>query len=149
MSDTRILDEIKQALEFREGKWSEKKGVWDYSTTIAERKAFLIKKKLTYSLKIRIDDGTKMVRFSEMLVEAGSGLSTGGDFEGGMSTGFGVKTESYNTFKNPRQGTIDEQSRLFGKDYSYQFDYSEVRSKVKAVVEKAGYQFQYQILPVK
>jgi hypothetical protein len=149
MLSTSILDEIKKALEFRDGKWNEKKGVWDFSATIAERKAFLSKKKLTYSLRIRIDDGTKVAKFSEMLIEASSGLSSGGDFDGGISTGFGIKTESYNTFKGARQGTIEEQSRPFGKDYSYQFDYSGIRSKVQAVVENAGYQFEYQILPVK
>jgi hypothetical protein len=149
MPNTSVLDEIKKALEYLDGKWNEKKGVWDFSATIAERKAFLSKKKLTYSLRIRIDDGTKVVKFSEMLMEASSGLSSGGDFDSGMSTGFGIKTESYNTFKGARQGTIEEQSRLFGKDYSYQFDYSGIRSKVQAVVENAGYQFEYQILPVK
>jgi len=149
MPNTSVLDEIKKALEYLDGKWNEKKGVWDFSATIAERKAFLSKKKLTYSLRIRIDDGTKVVKFSEMLMEASSGLSSGGDFDSGMSTGFGIKTESYNTFKGARQGTIEEQSRLFGKDYSYQFDYSGIRSKVHAVVENAGYQFEYQILPVK
>jgi len=146
---TNIMDEIKKSLENRNGKWNEKKGVWDFSTTIAERKAFLSKKKLTYSLKIRIDDGAKIVRFSEMLIEAGSGLSSGGDFDSGMSTGFGFKTESYNTLSGARQGTIEEQSNLFGKDYSYQFDFKEIRLKVKDVVEKAGYKFGYQILPVK
>ncbi|MCX6054373.1 MAG: hypothetical protein NTZ74_05555 [Chloroflexi bacterium] len=144
-----ILDEIKKSLENRSGKWTEKKGVWDYSTTIAERKALLSKKKLTYSLRIRIDDNTKVVRFSEMLVEAGSGLSSGGGFDGGMSPGFGFKTESYNTFSGARQGTIDEQSSLFGKNYSYQFDFKEIRLKIKEIVEKADYQFDYQILPVK
>lgn len=144
-----LIDDVKKSLESLNGKWSERKGLWEYSATIAERKAFLSKKKLTYSLKMRIDDGAKVVRFSEMLVEAGSGLSTGGDFDSGMSSGFGFKTESYNTFGGARQGTIDEQSNLFGKDYSYQFDFKEVRLKVKSLAERAGYQFEYQILPVK
>ena len=143
-----ILDEVKKSLENRNGKWNEKKGVWDFSTTIAERKAFLSKKKLTYSFRIKINDGAKTVNFSEMLIEAGSGLS-GGDFDNGISTGFGFKTESYNTFHGARQGTIDEQSVLFGKNYSYQFDFKEIRSLVKEIVENAGYQFAYQILPVK
>lgn len=146
---TDLLGEIKKSLENRDGKWNEKKGLWDFSATIAERKAFLSKKKLTYSLRLRIDDGAKIVKFSEMLVEAGSGLSSGGDFDSGMSSGFGFKTESYNTFGGKRQGTIEEQSLLFGKDYSYTFDFNEIRSKVKDIVEKAGYKFEYQILPVK
>ena len=143
-----ILDEIKKSLENRNGKWNEKKGVWEFSTTIAERKAFLSKKKLTYSLKLKIDEDAKAVKFSEMLTEAGSGLSTGGDFDSG-STGFGFKTESYNTFGGTRQGTIEEQSNLFGKNYSYQFDFKVIRLMVQSIVEKAGYTFAYQILPVK
>lgn len=146
---TDLLGEIKKSLENRDGKWNEKKGPWDFSATIAERKAFLSKKKLTYSLRLRIDDGAKIVKFSEMLVEAGSGLSSGVDFDSGMSSGFGFKTESYNTFGGKRQGTIEEQSLLFGKDYSYTFDFNEIRSKIKDLVEKAGYKFDYQILPVK
>ncbi len=144
-----LIDEVKKSLENRNGKWNEKKGVWDFSVVIAERKAFLSKKKLTYSMKMRIDDSAKTVRFSEMLVEAGSGLSTGGDFDSDMSSGFGFKTQSYNTLNGARQETIEEQSKLFGKDYSYQFDFNEIRSTVKGIAEKAGYQFEYQILPVK
>lgn len=146
---TGLIDEIKEALENQNGRWTEKKGLWDFSATIAERKAFLSTKKLTYTLKIRIDDGMKVVRFSEMLVEAGSGFSTGGDFDSDMSSGFGFKKETYNTFGGARQGSIEEQSKLFGKDYSYQFDFKEMREKVKDIVEKAGYKFEYQILPVK
>jgi len=146
---TNIMADIKKSLESYSGKWGEKKSLWDFSTTIAERKVFLSKKKLTYSLKMRIDDDAKVVRFSEMLVEVGSGFSTGSDFDSDMSTGFGVKKESYNTFKGARQGTIEEQSKLFGKDYSYQFDFKEIRTKVQEIVEKAGYKFEYQILPVK
>ncbi len=144
-----VLDEIKKSLENRDGKWTEKKGVWSFSTTVAERKAFLSKKKLTYSLKVRVDDSTKVIKFSEMLIEAGSGLSTGGDFDSGMSTGFGFKAESYNTFGGARQGTIEEQSSLFGKNYSYQFDFKEIRLMVQGIAEKAGYTFEYQVLPVK
>jgi hypothetical protein len=142
-----LMDEIKNAFGNLDGKWNEKKGLWDFSVVIAERKTFLSKKKLTYSARIRIDDASKVVKFSEMLMEAGSGLSMGGD--DGMSSGFGVKTESYNTFGGARQGTIDEQSKQFGKDYSYKFDFNEKREKVKEAVEKAGYKFEYQILPVK
>ncbi|KAF0104966.1 MAG: hypothetical protein FD147_2643 [Chloroflexi bacterium] len=149
MTNINIIDEIKIALVNQNGNWNEKKGVWEFSATIAERKAFLSKKKLTYSAKMRIDDGTKVVKFSEMLIEAGSGLSSGGGFDGGMSTGFGVKTESYNTFSGSRQGTIEEQSNLFGKEYSYSFDFKVTRGIVKEIVEKAGYKFDYQILPVK
>lgn len=147
MPNTNLIGEIQKALGNYDGKWNEKKGVWDFSTVIAERKAFLSKKKLTYSLKMRIDDNAKIVKFSEMLTESGSGLSSGSD--DGISGGFGFKTESYNTFSGARQGTIEEQSTLFGKDYSYRFDFNQVRSMVQDIAIKAGYKFEYQILPVK
>jgi hypothetical protein len=149
MEEKNLIDVIKEVLKFHDGKWMEKKGIWDYSTTIAERKIFLSKKKLTYTIKIRIDESGKAVKFSEMLIEAGSGFSSGGDLDSGMSTGFGFKTESYNTLSGARQGTIGEQSKLFEKEYSYHFDYSEIRTKIQDVVEKSGYKFEYQILPVK
>jgi hypothetical protein len=149
MAMATMLDEIKKSLAAFNGKWGERKGLCEFSAAIAERKAFLSKKKLTYYTRLRIDDAARTVRFSEMLVEAGSGLSSGGDFDSGISSGFGVKTESYNTFKGTHQGTIQEQSRLFGKDYSYQFDFNQIRSRVQGIAEKAGYKFDYQTLPVK
>ena len=145
MADPNLIKQTKESLEPYNGKWNEKKGLWDFSAVIAERKAFLSKKKLTYSLKLRIDDSAKTVKFSEMLTETGSGFSSGGD----MDSGFGVKTESYNTFSGARSGTIQEQSTQFGKDYSYSFNYGEIRTKVQALVEEAGYKFEYQVLPVK
>ena len=144
-----MIDEIQKALGKYYGNWNEKKGVWDFSATIAERKAFLSTKKLIYTAKMRIDEGAKIVRFFEMLIEAGSGFSSGGGYDDGMSAGFGFKTESYNTFKGAREGNIEEQSSFFGKDYSYTFDFREARTKVKEAVERAGYTFEYQILPVK
>jgi hypothetical protein len=144
-----LLDVIKQSLDQYGGKWNEKKGLWEFSTIIAERKAFLSSKKLTYSMKLRVDEAAKTVRFSEMLMEASSGLSSGGDFDSGMSGGFGFKKESYNTFGGGRQGSIEEQSKQFGKDFTYKFNYAEIRSKIQAAAESAGYKFDYQILPVK
>jgi hypothetical protein len=143
-----MVDAIKKALSSYDGKWNEKKGLLDFSATIAERKAFLSKKQLTYSCKMRIDDGARIVRFSEVLMEAGSGFSSGG-FDSDMSSGFGMKKETYNTFSGSRQGTIEEQSSLFGKNYTYRFNYQEIREKVRSIVENAGYRFEYQILPVK
>ena len=149
MVATTIMNEIQMALSGYSGKWTEKKGLWEFSAVIAERKAFLSKKKLTYSMKIRTDDVLKTLKFSEMLTETGSGLSTGGDFDSDMSSGFGFKKETYNTIGGARQGSIEEQSALFGKDYAYQFRYEEIREKVQALAQNAGYQFAYQILPVK
>ena len=144
-----LIGEIQNALAIYRGEWKEKKGLWTFSAVVAERKVFLARKKLTYSANIRIDDTAKTLRFSEMLTESGSGFSSVGDIDGGFSTGFGVKTETYNTFKSARQGSIEEQSHLFGKDYSYTFNYSEVRERVRVLVEKSGFSLDYQVLPVK
>ena len=73
-----MIEEIKKVLESFSGEWKEKNGLWEFSATIAERKAFLSNKKLTYSAKMRIDEGVKVVKFSEMLKEAGSGLMKSG-----------------------------------------------------------------------
>jgi hypothetical protein len=145
-----MIEEIKKALESFNGAWKEKKGLWEFSSLIAERKAFLSKKRLTYSAKIRIDDDSKVVKFSEMLMEEGSGLTSGGNYsDDGISPGFGFKTETYNTFKGAREGNIEEQSNLFGKKYEYKFDYKEIRSKAAEAVKSADYSFEYQILPIK
>lgn len=131
------------------GKVSEKGNVLSCETTIAERKVFLSKKKLTYSFKAKIDDGAKTVKFTEMLKEASSGLSTGGGgFDSEMSSGIGFKTESYNTMSGAREGTIEESSKLFGKTYKYKFDYSKTRKEIEKIAENAGYKFEYSVLPV-
>lgn len=59
-----MIDEIKKTLESYNGEWKEKKGIWNFSATIAERKAFLSKKKLTYSAKVKFDEEEKIVHFS-------------------------------------------------------------------------------------
>lgn len=145
-----MIEEIKKVLGDYDGQWKEKNGVWEFSSVIAERKAFLSTKKLTYSAKMKIDDDAKSVTFSEMLIEAGSGLTSGGGgFDDGMSTGFGFKTESYNTMSGAREGNIEEQSNLFGKKFEYKFNYKEIRSKVEETAKSSGFEFKYQILPVK
>jgi hypothetical protein len=143
-------ENIKRVLEPYGGQWKEKKGAWEWSAVIAERKAFLSKKKLTYSARMRFDDGAKSIAFSEMLVESGSGLSSvGGGIDDGVSPGFGFKKESYNTTGGAPTGHITEQSNLFGKTYQYAFDYEEIRARVVAVANANGYRFDYHVLPVK
>ena len=147
--EKKMIEEIKKALENYSGGWKESKGIWEFTSTIAERKAFLSNKKLTYSAKMRIDNDAKIIKFSEVLSEAGSGFTSGGSMDDGISTGFGFKTESYNTIHGPRQGNIEEQSNLFGKKYEYKFNYKEIRSKIEEAADSAGYKLEYQILPVK
>ena len=116
-----------------------KDGSLEMSATIAERKAILSKKRLTYRCRLRVDDGAQTVRFYEILVEKGSGLSSGPD---DISPGFGFKKESYKVGGKSREGSIEEQSSLFGKDYSYDWDYATVRRVVAAAAAEAGYRLE-------
>ena len=123
----------------------QKDGSARMEAVIAERKAFLSKKKLTYVCRFRVDEPAREVRFLEMLKESGFGVSSGGG-DGEMSPGFGFKKESYNTFGKERGGSIEEQSKLFGKDYSYTFDFGAFRGAVRKAAEDAGYRFEVKLM---
>lgn len=143
-----MLEEIKTYAKEFGAELSEKNGVWTLTKLIAERKVFLSKKKLTYTAKFRIVDESKELKFTEMLKEEGSGLSMGSDFDSDMSPGFGFKKEVYKSGINGREGSIEEQSSLFGKDYSYSFDYKAVRERLTKIAEAGGYKLQYQITSI-
>jgi hypothetical protein len=111
--------------------------------TVAERKSFLNKQRLTYRCRLKIEESRKVLIFFEILAEVGSGISTGGDFgDSGMSSGFGFRAETTSYKSGGREGTIEEQSILFGKRYDYVFDYKKIREDVKSVAEKFGYGFE-------
>jgi hypothetical protein len=110
---------------------------------VAERKVFLSKKKLTYMARIEVEEPTRSIVFSERLQEVTSGLG-GGDTDGGP--GFGYKKETYRTGRTAREGTIEEQSRLFGSSYEYRFDYATVRTRVEALAHETGYSFEHRLL---
>ena len=113
----------------------QKDGSLAMEALIAERKAFLSKRKLTYKCKLRVNEGPRSVTFWEMLVERGSGVSAGDD----MAPGFGFKRETYGTKGKELSGGMEEASRLFGKDFNYTWDYAFVRNAVRGAAEAAGY----------
>ena len=78
---------------------------------IAERKAFLSKKRLLYKSKIRVNDEKKEVTFFEMLSESSSGLSA--------DSGVSFKKETYGIKGKEREGEIEEAAKLFGKDFKF------------------------------
>ncbi|HHR85159.1 MAG TPA: hypothetical protein ENL23_02285 [Candidatus Acetothermia bacterium] len=137
-----LIDQIKEFVENIPATLKEKKGVYSLSLTVAERRAFLSRKKLAYSARFRVDEEAKELRFTEVLKESGSGIS-GGSSETGP--GFGFKKERYKLGTGPRSGSIEEQSRIFGKEYSYTFDFSKVRASMEKIALEAGYAFKYQI----
>ena len=140
-----LFDDINTIVAAIPAQLKENKGLYSFEFTVAERKAFLSTKKLAYRASFRIDEAQKELRFSEMLKESGSGISTG---TGDISPGFGFKVETYKTRLGPREGSIAEQSELFGKQYTYSFDYSKIRKAIEEAAVKAGYSFKYQITAI-
>lgn len=138
-----LLDQIKEYAKSLPVELKEKGGICELKQVVAERKVFLSKQKLEYQAKFRIDDAHKTVKFTEMLKEAASGLSTGGDMDTGP--GFGFKTTVTKTGLGGREGTIVEQSSLFGKKYEYSFDFKKIRSRIEELTNSAGYEFKYQL----
>lgn len=141
-----LITQIKQYADGLGAELKEKKGAWTLKSVVAERKAFLSKKKLEYVARFRVDEGSGTLRFSEMLKETGSGVSSGG-MDGDISPGFGFKKESYKTGGGPREGTIEEQSNLFGKQYEYAFDFNEIRGKFEQLAADNGLTFEYKVSP--
>ncbi|MEN6442084.1 MAG: hypothetical protein ABFD97_26275 [Syntrophobacter sp.] len=140
-----ILDDLKEIISGMDVELREKKGVFSFEKVIAERKAFLSRKKLTYAARFRIDVEKAELRFTEMLKESGFGISSG---EGDIGPGFGFKKETYSSSSKGREGTITEQSVSFGKKYSYTFNYGEIRAKVEEIAGKNGYAFRYLVTGV-
>lgn len=140
-----IQEEIRQFVQSISGELQEKKGLYEISLLLAERKAFLARQKLEYKARFRIDDTRKCIKFTEMLKESGAGLS-GGDLD--TTPGFGFKKETYNTLSGARSGTIEEQSNLFGKKYEYRFDFQKIRNAIEEIARKNGYEFHYQITAI-
>lgn len=142
-----VLDEIKKLAQSLGAGLEQKNGIYILKLLVAERKVFLSKKKLEYIAKLRPDEENKTVKFTEMLKESGSGLSMGGGMDE-MTPGIGFKVQTYKTGIGPREGTIEEQSELFGKTYQYKFDFKTIREKIKGIAEKNGWGFKYQITEI-
>lgn len=142
-----IQDDIKKLAQSLKADLEEKQGIYTLKLVVAERKAFLTQKKLEYMAKFRLAEETKTVKFTEMLIESGSGLSMGGG-RNALTPGLGFKVQSYKTGIGPREGSIEEQSVLFGKIYQYKFDFKTIREKFEDLAQKAGWDFRYQITPI-
>jgi len=133
-----LLQVIKGFAEVQGLSLSKDKGCYLLEKVLAERKGFSSRKKLIYRAKFRIDDEKNELQFSELLKESGLGLSSGDE---GLSPGFGFKTESYKTGPGRREGSIEEQSLLFGKQYNYSFDFGVFRRSIEDAARTEGYAF--------
>jgi hypothetical protein len=137
-----LLDEIRQIAGEVSGELQEKKGVYTLEVVIAERKGWLSRKKLLYRAKFSLDAEKKELHFTEMLKESGLGLSSG---DADVSTGFGFKKETYKQGLGPKEGSIEEQSRVFGDKYQYNFDWSKIRKALEEKAQAQGYKFVYHL----
>jgi hypothetical protein len=140
-TSTPLAEAIRRLFAACPAQFFEQKGTVSVECVVAERNAFLAKKKLVYRSTYRIDETRREVRFTEMLKESGFGISGGGDFED--TPGIGFKKESYNTLSGAREGVIEEQSNFFGKQYTYTFDFKAIRGAVEKKVREAGFAFVY------
>lgn len=123
--------------------WSETRGSVRLERVVAERKALLGTTKLTYRATVTVDEGRREVAFTELLAERGTGLSSMGDDEGSMGSGFGFQTTSYNTRKDTIADRIEEQARQFSRHYTLDFPYERVREVVAQIAAARGYGFRY------
>ena len=137
-----LLEEIQKIAAEIPGELKEKKGVYTLEAVIAERKFWLSRKKLVYRAKFSIDEEKKELHFTEKLKESGFGLASG-DADG--SPGFGFKKETYKTGTGPREGSIEEQSNLFGAKYQYKFEWGKIRKAMEEKAQALGYKFTYHI----
>ena len=93
----------------------------------------------------RIDDARREVRFTELLKESRSGMSSGGDDDFGPS-GFGVQRTSYNSRTDTVQDSIEEQAARYRSKYPLDFRYDAVSPQVRGIAETAGYTLAYGVL---
>lgn len=139
-----LLEAIQELADENKASLNEKKGVYTFQMFVAERKTFLSKQRLEYIAKFRLDDALKELRFTEMLKETASGLVSGGSVDD-IAPGFGFKATKYKSSAGGREGTIEEQSELFGRRYDYQFDFEKLRKQFEELARSAEYSFSYQI----
>lgn len=137
-----LLAEIQKIAAGISGELQEKKGVYTLEAVIAERKGWLSRKKLLYRAKFSIDETNKELHFTEMLKESGFGLSSG---DADTGPGFGFKKETYKTGMGAREGTIEEQSTLFGVKYQYTFEWGKIRKAIEEEAQALGYKFTYHL----
>lgn len=117
-------------------------GIFLLDFTVAQRRAFLRTDRLVYHSRLKLDTGNKEIIFFEVLKESGAGVGAGGADDFG--TGFGFKVEKTRIGADGRrEGSIKEQSDLFGKKYEYDFKYEKVRQDVESIAEKYGFNFKY------
>ncbi|MCX7751194.1 MAG: hypothetical protein N2320_06670 [Candidatus Bipolaricaulota bacterium] len=125
-----LREALIEALTSFGGEVREEGGTIAFTKVLAERRVFLARRRLVYRAVVRVDEGKREVHVRETLTETGSGLA--------LESGAGFKAESYRTRPGAREGTIAEQAELFGKKYSYTFDFAAVRAALEVAARNHG-----------
>ena len=140
MLEDKIIEAVRREVPALEETFARRKDHWELKALLAERKAFLSRKKLFFRATFRVDEAARSVRYSERLEESGSGFGAGDGLAGA-----GVRTWKTSSGKEGLTGGITEELRLFGEKYSFTFRCEAVREAVKRVAEEEGFAFDYRI----
>jgi hypothetical protein len=133
---------LKLLTEEIQGQWTVDRDGFRLEAVLAERKAFLSRKKLMYQARIRIDETARKAILSERLKETGLGLA--GDLE--STPGIGFKKETYRVgLDGVRSGTIEEQYRLIGTRYVIPFEFGDWREKIRQALESHGFELELRV----
>ena len=135
------LGEIARGLGASLGKG--RKGVWTLEWLVAERKALLFRKKVTYLAKFRLDAEARELVFSEMVKETGAGAGEG------SGPGMSFSKGTYKSGKGGREGQFEEQASLLGEKYKLSLDWGAVRRRFEQAATEAGWSFNYKVNPWK
>jgi len=72
-----IIDELKKLVLDLPAGINEKKGIYSFEVLVAERKAFLSRKRLVYAARFQVNEGHKVVVFPICLKNQGQGYHPG------------------------------------------------------------------------
>lgn len=132
-----LREALLQALASLGGDVREKGEAIEFTKVLAERRVFFSRTRLVYRVTVRVDEGRREVHVWESLAETSAGLAPG--------AGAGAKLERYRTRPLTREGTIAEEAALFGKRYSYSFDFAAVRGVIERAARDQGFAVRYSV----
>jgi hypothetical protein len=136
---------IRKVFHGRGATFTDRDGVLAVEVPIAERRSLLSRRRLTYSARFRVDEQRRVVRFTEMLKEAGWGLPGSGALGG---PGLGVEVRTWKSGRAPREERIDAQARDLAGRFELSFDLGANRAAVRKALGDVGYALEYHVLSV-
>jgi len=121
----------------------EAQGIHHINVIVADCKSYNSRQKLEYRARFRINETEKAVKFTEALQESEVGFSSGSPLSRA-----GFKADTFDIRNISVKVSIEDQTTLFEKRYTYSYDFSSIRDQIEVLTDKAGYRFKYQITTV-